>query len=134
MADIVKRFQRFFGDKGGAKLPSNYGKGRTVVQLCRQAMESDQPILFDYYVDWDSRDSGGAPTDIELPRNPFGTAMRLLHRGQWESAWALIQLHFDQTQKKEAVEGTRRHKGHPLCGLAILGQELGSHSLARHYA
>jgi hypothetical protein len=60
--------------------------------------------------------------------------MRLLHRGQWESAWAVIQLHFDQTQKKEAVEGTRRHKGHPLCGLAILGQELGSHSLVRLYA
>lgn len=134
MAEIVERFKRFFGDRGGDKLPSNYGKGRTVVQLCRKAMESDQPILFDYYADWDKRDSERALAENELARNPLGISLRLLQRGQWEGAWAVIQLHFDQTQKKERVESARQHKGHPLCGMAILGQILGSHALVRHYA
>ena len=39
-----------------------------------------------------------------------------------EAAWNVAQLHFDQTQKKEALDGVRRHKGDPLCGMAIVGQ------------
>jgi hypothetical protein len=57
-----------------------------------------------------------------------------VHDGQWEGAWALAQLHYDQLVKHETKSGIRQHKGHPLCALALIGQAIRSPSLTRHYA
>lgn len=124
MCDIVTRFSAHFGQRGGDQAPGNTGEGRQLSYLCREALDEPDPVLFDYYADWHSRTGS----------TPLIGAIRLFDRGMWESAWNVAQLHFDQTQKKEAVDGVRRHKGDPLCGMAILGQVLRSNSLVRHHA
>jgi hypothetical protein len=126
MCDILARFRSFFGQRGGDQVPGNTGPARQLVHLCRDALATSDPVLFDYYTDWDTR-GGTTPT-------PLTVAQSLMLSGQWEAAWDVGQLHFDQTQKKEAQDSQRRHKGHPLCGLSILGQVVGSNALVRHYA
>lgn len=118
----VNHFQRLFGQKGEA-LPPNVGQGRTVCGLLREFLELDHEELFDYFGQWDRED-----------HNPLDTALGLLRRGLWEGAWALAHLFYDQCQKKESASGQRIHKGHPACGLAIVGRDLDSPALARHFA
>jgi len=105
-------------------VPGNTGGGRQLSHLCREALAEPEPVLFDYYTDWHSR----------ADRTPVLVAARLASLGMWEAAWNVVQLHFDQTQKKEAAIGARLHKGDPVCGMAILGQVLGSNALVRHNA
>lgn len=88
-------------------------------------MAEPAPVLFDYYTDWDAR------TDNEQLLN---VARYFASIGMIEAAWNMLQLHADQTQKKEAATEKRLHKGHPICGLAILGQVLQSNALVRHHA
>jgi hypothetical protein len=123
MCDILTRFRAYFGQRGGDQVPGNTGEGRQLSHLCREALAEPYPVLFDYYDKWHSTDC-----------TPLIVAIRLFERGVWEAAWNVAQLHFDQTQKKEAVDGVRRHKGDPVCGMAILGQVLGSNALVRHHA
>jgi hypothetical protein len=124
--ELLQEFYALFGDNGGDRLPGNVGVSRTVVNVCQELMQIEDPILFDYFKQWDSR------TEEEC--KPFGIGQLLVHRGQWEGAWALAQLHYDQLLKYEAKNRTRQHKGHPLCNLALVGQAIGSPSLTRHYA
>lgn len=118
----VKHFKRLFGEKGEL-CPSNIGQGRTVCRLLREFLELDHEELFDYFERW----------NMEAPK-PLDTALALLQISLWEGAWALTNLFYDQYQKKESVTGQRIHKGDPACGLAIVGRDLGSPALARHYA
>ena len=124
MSDILTRFRAYFGQRGGDQVPGNTGEGRQLSHLCREALAEPDPVLFDYYADWHSR----------ADRAPVIVARLLVKLGMWEAAWNVAQLHFDQTQKKEAADGVRRHKGDPVCGMAILGQVLRSNGLVRHHA
>ena len=121
----LTEFFRLFGTKGGDILPGNVGTSRTVVTTCLDLMLNSDTVLYDYFIEWDARTNN---------QNPITTELSLLGQGQWEGAWALAQLHYDQFLKSENKNGSRLHKGHPLCNLAILGRELGSPSLTRHYA
>jgi hypothetical protein len=129
MADILTRFSAYFGQRGGDQIPGNTGLGRRIVHLCQEALNEADPVLFDYYDNWQKRGETEGVTST-----PVGTAVRLKNSGLWEGAWAVIQLHSDQMQKKEASDGVRRNKGDAICGMAILGQVFQSHSLIRHYA
>jgi hypothetical protein len=124
MCDILTRFRTYFGQSGGDQVPGNTGEGRQLSHICREALAEPNPVLFDYYTDWHSRSD----------RTPVIVARHLVGIRMWEAAWNVAQLHLDQTQKKEAVDGVRRHKGDPVCGMAILGQVLRSNALVRHHA
>lgn len=124
--ELLQAFYALFGDNGGDQLPGNVDISRTVVNVCQAFMQIEDPILVDYFERWDSRS--------EEERKPFGIEQLLVHRSQWEGAWALAQLHYDQLVKDEAKNGIRQHKGHPLCALALIGQAIRSPSLTRHYA
>jgi len=124
MCDILTRFRAFFGERGGDQVPGNTGEGRHLSHLCREALFDPNPVLFEYYEDWHSRPD----------TTPLVVANRLVQIGMREAAWNVVQLHFDQTQKIEARDGVRLHKGDPACGMAILGQVLGSNALVRHHA
>src|SRR5918996_6665579 len=122
----LQEFHAVFGDKGGDQFPGNVGISRTAANVCRKPMEIEEPVLFDYFDQWDKHPEEG--------RRPFAIEQHLVRCGQWEGAWALAQLHYDQILKHEAKNGIRKHKGHPLCNLALVGQDIGSPSLTRHYA
>src|SRR5262249_25069945 len=70
----------------------------------------------------------------EEERKPHNVARWLQQTGQWEGAWALSQLHYDQYLKQEVKTKDRLHKGDPLCNLAILARSIDSPTLIRHYA
>ena len=123
---LLSRFYGVFGNKGGDQVPGNVGASRGAASICRDIMRVEKPGLFDYFEDW------GNQTDAQ--RTPWGIEQALVQRGQWEGAWALGQLHYDQLLKQEAKDKDRRHKGVALCNLALLGQAIGSPSLTRHYA
>lgn len=125
MCDILTRFKSYFGQRGGDQVPGNVGPARELSHLCREAMAEPAPVLFDYYTDWDARTDNGHLMTV---------ARYFVSIGMIEAAWNVLQLHLDQTQKKEAATGARLHKGQPVCGLAILGQELQSNALVRHHA
>jgi hypothetical protein len=125
----LNRFKQFFGQRGGDQVPGNIGTAREIVGLCREVLQNPDPVLFDYYSAWRDR------ADTDGPQaTPLGTATKLKQLGMLEAAWDVIQLHFDQMQKREAVTSARLHKGDPACGIAIMGQYFGSHALIRHYA
>src|SRR5262249_2992231 len=94
--------------------------------ICHEIMAHTDPFLYDYFVAWETREN-------EL-RQPWHIESRLLQVGQWEGAWALAQLHYDQFLKQEIKEKKRLHKGHPLCNLSLVGREIGSPALIRHFA
>jgi Restriction endonuclease len=122
---MLARFREFFGARGGDQVPGNVGKARQLAHLCQEALANPAPVLFDYFNDWHGRQG----------QTPVLIAQQMAAIGLRESAWDVVHLHhLDQTQKKEAADGRRLHKGDPYCGMAILGQMLGSRSLARHYA
>lgn len=123
--DLLGQFRSMFGTRGGNAAPGNVGPSRGVVDLIREITRHSEPILYDYFLDWDKKPHGTAPLEM---------AIRLAQIGQWEGAWALAQLHYDQCIKQEAQTQRRVHKGHPLCNIAILGRMIGSPSLHRHYA
>lgn len=124
--ELLKRFYAVFGPKGGDSYPGNVGVSRTARAVCHETMNVSDPVLYDYFEAWDKRS--------EDARNPLGVELWLVARGQWEGAWALAQLHYDQFLKQEAKTKNRLHKGHPLCNLAIVGREIGSPTLTRYYA
>ena len=125
--ELLKEFYGLFGKNGGDQLPGNVGICRTAANVCHELMKVGNPILFDYFAAWDQR--------AEDERKPFGIERLLgIDRGQWEGAWSLAQLHYDQQLKQEAKDKDRLHKGHPLCNLALVGRAIGSPSLLRHYA
>ena len=124
MCGILTRFKAYFGQRGGNRLPGNTGEGRQLSHLCKEALSDPNPALFEYYADWHSRPDS----------TPLFAANHLVQIGMREAAWNVAQLHFDQTQKMEAQDGVRRHKGDPACGMAILGQILRSDALVRHHA
>ncbi|MDQ3581967.1 MAG: restriction endonuclease [Pseudomonadota bacterium] len=123
--ELKREFQHIFGTRGGAVSPGNVGQSRRIVDLIREIMNRTEPLLFDYFVEWDGKPHGTAALDM---------AIRLAQIGQWEGAWALAQLHYDQCIKQEATKGRRVHKGHPLCNIALLARLVGSPALHRHYA
>lgn len=122
--ELLQEFYAHFGNNGGDRLPGNVGISRTVVNVCQEFMQIAEPILFDYFEQWEQQGK----------QKPFDIEKSLVSSGQWEGAWALAQLHYDQLLKQEAKNGSRQHKGHPLCNLALVGQAIGSPSLTRHYA
>jgi hypothetical protein len=124
--ELLKQFQAVFGDKGGDIYPSNVGVGRTAHGICQEIMKLPDPELYEYFDAWNSH--------AEEVRKPHNVAFWLLRNGQWEGAWALAQLHYDQLLKQEIKVKKRLHKGHPLCNLAIVAREIDSPTLARHYA
>jgi hypothetical protein len=124
--DLLSRFFAVFGEKGGDLYPGNVGESRTASPVCHEIMALSEPLLYDYFVAWETRGSEG--------RQPWHIESRLLQVGQWEGAWALAQLHYDQFLKQEVRNKTRLHKGHPLANLAIVAREIGSPTLTRHYA
>jgi Restriction endonuclease len=86
-------------------------------------MKREDPILFDYFEQWDKQNW-----------SLYHQEQDLALKGQWEGAWALAQLHYDQLLRYEAKYGCRQHKGHSLCNLALVGQTIDSPALTRHYA
>lgn len=123
---LLKRFQAVFGGKGGDVYPGNVGVSRTAQIVCYEMMNAPDPVLYDYFTAWDKRS--------ENERKPLNVELWLVHNGQWEGAWALAQLHYDQFLKQEAKIKNRLGKGHPLCNLALVGRAIGSPTLTRHYA
>lgn len=128
--NLLERFQSFFGASPGQFCPGNTGLSRTLARLCRDALASQQPDLFDYFREWHSHDDAHEGPPYGLVK----TAMYLQRIGQWEASWLLLQVHADQTQKQEIAATTRLNKGDPLCGLAILGRDYPSPAVAQHYA
>jgi hypothetical protein len=124
--ELIDEFHILFGESGGERIPGNVGKSRTVANVCREIMKLDGPVLFEFFQKWDCL--------VEEESRPFGIERLLANRGQWEGAWALAQLHYDQYLKQESKSELRQHKGHTLCNLALMGQLIGSSSLCRHYA
>ena len=119
--ELFRRFRAAFGEKGGDIFPGNVGESLAVRQVCRDAMQTDDAILYDYFIEWDKRS--------ENERKPLGIELHLLTVGQWEGAWSLAQLHHDQFLKHEAHKRERISKGHPLCNLAIVAREIDSPTL-----
>jgi len=124
--ELLKQFHAVFGEKGGDVYPGNVGESRTAPTVCHEIMKLPESLLYDYFVAWETR---GNET-----RQPWHIESRLLQVGQWEGAWALAQLHYDQFLKQEIKAHMRVHKGHPLCNLASVASAIGSPSLTRHYA
>jgi hypothetical protein len=124
--ELLAQFRGVFGDNGGDFYPGNIGVSRTAHDICRDIMMLPDPELFDYFAAWNDHK--------EDARKPHNVAYWLVKNGQWEGAWALAQLHYDQVLKQEAKTKKRLHKGHPLCNLAIIGREIGSPALTRHFA
>jgi hypothetical protein len=124
--NFLRDFYKIFGNKGGDRVPGNVGVSRGVASICREIMTVEKPVLFDFFETW------GNQTDAQ--RTPWGIEQALVQLGQWEGAWALAQLHYDQLLKQEAKDKDRHQKGVALCNLALLGQAIGSPSLTRHYA
>jgi hypothetical protein len=124
--ELLKQFRSVFGEKGGDLYPGNVGFSRSAHDVCREIMSLDEPELYDYFSAWNDHS--------EEARKPHNIAYSLVQNGQWEGAWALAQLHYDQVLKQEAKTKRRIHKGHPLCNLAIIGREIGSPALTRHFA
>src|ERR1700722_17562962 len=130
---LRSEFVSFFVDeKGVCRVPENWGSGRTVLPICRRIFDYSEPILYQKLIEWDEQ------FRLRPRRGPYvkvvNLALELHQLGQWEGAWALGQLHYDQFIKEEARTKERLHKGHPACGLAILARQIGSPSLSRHYA
>jgi len=129
---LVDTFTSFFVDPNGCfQVPENIGQGCNITSVCNEILREPKPVLFDTLSEWDG---ARTPKVQRAPITVFSLANALRSRGQWEGAWLVAQLHYDQTLKQEAQTGTRHHKGHPACGLAILARELGSPQVARHYA
>lgn len=124
--ELLTQFQTLFGQKGGDVYPGNVGVSRTAQGVCHEIVKLPDPILYDYFDAWNAHP--------EEARKPHNVAFWLLRNGQWEGAWALAQLHYDQVLKQEVKIKSRLHKGHPLCNLAIVAREIGSPTLTRHYA
>src|SRR5262249_52882423 len=92
---------------------------------CRAAMESLAEDLFDYFEAWDQSQDKNKPLIVE---------QALAANGRWEAAWSIARLHVDQVVKRELATGERvEHKGHPFCGVALLGQRIGASAIVRHY-
>lgn len=124
-AEVLEQFCAVFGANGGDAYPGNVGVSRTAQAVCHDVMAVPEPVLFDYFVAWDNREGARKPLAVELS---------LVGNGQWEGAWSLAQLHYDQFLKQEAKTKSRLGKGHPLCNLAIVGREIGSPALTRYHA
>jgi hypothetical protein len=124
--ELLKQFYAVFGEKGGDVYPGNVGASRTAQAVCHDMMSATESLLYDYFLACDERK--------EEERKALGVELSLVHNGQWEAAWALAQLHYDQFLKHEAKTDKRLGKGHPLCNLAIVGRKIGSPTLTRHYA
>jgi hypothetical protein len=124
--ELLTQFHALFGKKGGDVYPGNVGVSRTLQSVCHEIMKLPDPVLYDYFDAWNARP--------EEARKPHNVAFCLVRNGQWEGAWALAQLHYDQVLKQEVKTKSRLHKGHPLCNLAIVAREIGSPTLTRHYA
>lgn len=130
---LVQAFTAFFvGPDGHFQHPGNVGGGRTVASVCRTIFQRPEPLLFDTLTSWDEK--GTLTTQNGQTVNVLAVANVLRSLGQWEGAWAVAQLHYDQLLKQEAKQGVRLHKGHPACGLAILAHDLGTPRLSRHFA
>jgi hypothetical protein len=130
---LQSEFIKFFvGDDRRLQWHGNSGFGRTVVPLCRKFLQQPDPLLYEVLTGWHERgellDQDGKPVTVR------DVASLLRAFGQWEGAWALRQLHYDQLVKQEVSAGSRNHKGEPACGLAIIARDIGSSSLCRHYA
>lgn len=103
-----------------------------VIEACRAALALGTPALYEYFEAWDRSTSWTPGKGDRRPRDMEGC---LAANGRWESAWMLARLHVDQVAKQEAMTGERiPHKGHPLCNVALLGRDLGSPAIVRHYA
>ena len=131
--ELRQKFESFVVGPGRRfQLPGNVGPARTVVPICRRILESPEPFLYKTLVGWDKHqellDERGGVVNV------LAVCLGLWAHGQWEGAWAVAQLYYDQLLKREAASGDRLHKGHPACGLAILAREIGSPALSRHYA
>lgn len=124
--ELLTEFQAVFGQKGGDCYPGNFGPSRRAYEICQELMWLSDPKLYDYFVAWDNLSDDN--------RKPLAIQLCLVNNGQWEAAWALAQLHYDQFLKQEAKAKSRLGKGHPLCNLAIVGRQIGSPTLIRHYA
>jgi len=124
--ELLKQFYAVFGNKGGDVYPGNVGISRTAQALCHEMMSLPDPVLYEHFLAWDNRS--------ENERKPLGVEFWLVQNGQWEAAWALAQLHYDQFLKQEARTKKKLHKGHPLCNLALVGRVIGSPTVTRHYA
>lgn len=130
---IQQKFRAFFTNKAGQYgLPGNVGGARDLRATCQAIMEDADPFMFQLLADWDERNL--LKPRVGPPVTILDLGIHLVALGQWEGAWALGQLHYDQFRKEEVRTSQRRHKGHPACGLAIIARELGSPSLTRHYA
>lgn len=125
--ELLDEFYGLFGKNGGDQLPGNVGISRSAASVCHELMKLEEPILLEYFEAWEKR--------AEDEQKPFGIEQILaITRQQWEGAWSLAQLHYDQLLKAEARAKDRMHKGHPACNLALLGRAIRSRSLIRHYA
>jgi len=101
--------------------------------VCKQILDQPKPCLYQTLKDWDE-DPGQLRSQDGQKVSVLNISMILQQLGQWEGAWAVAQLYYDQLLKKESETKQRLHKGHPACGLAILAHALGSPSLSRHFA
>ena len=50
---LLQEFYALFGDTGGDQRPGNVGASRTAVNVCQELMQIENPILFDYFKQWD---------------------------------------------------------------------------------
>jgi len=130
---LRNEFKVFFvGPEGQLQLPGNVGSSRTIVPVCRRILQHSEPLLYATLTDWDEK--GTLKRGKNQPAKVLDLATALQPVGQWEGAWAVSQLHYDQLLKEEARTRCRLHKGDPACGLAILARDLDSPFLCRNFA
>src|SRR5262249_24743131 len=132
-AQLKKAFISFFRDNNGAfQSPGNTGGGRSVVSICKSILNSSSPFLYKTLTDWDDKKTLKTVQGISVDILNLSTT--LLGLGQYEGAWAVAHVYYDQLLKKESTAGQRLAKGHPACGLALIAQAIKARSLCHHYA
>lgn len=117
-------FKSFFVNEAGHfQHPGNIGAGRNVLPVCREILRHPEPLLRDLLSEWEDQ-PGKLKTADGKKVTLLNVSQVLLRVGQWEGAWAVGHLHYNQLLKQEAAARKRLHKGHPACGLAILRETL----------
>jgi hypothetical protein len=136
---LRQEFEEFFADPAYHASPGRIERTRKFILLCDEIMDNPMPSLWETLQSWREypKESRLTRAQLQNDSSTWGVlfhALAFAHHEQFESAWALCQLHYDQVLKEEARTGQRHESAHPTGELAFIARALRSPSLTRHYA